>query len=132
VGIHDTYLVDGTEPSVAELIELGKEIGGGLQSTELEKEVERLGGGSVISFVVVGSAAASKSLLQAGAETGEKPHQVINRRVWPAGIPRRSGFVQLRFYVVWPQQLFRTKCERSLSRVWNVAVMSFVSLIIMP
>jgi hypothetical protein len=106
VGVYDTYLVDGTEPSVAELIELGKEIGGGLQSAELEEEARRLGGGGVVGFVLVAAAAASKSLLQAGAETGEKPHQVINRRVWPAGITRRSGFVQLRFYVVWPQQLF--------------------------
>lgn len=70
---------------MAELIELGEEIGGGLQSTELEEEVPRLGGG-VVGFVVGGSAAASEFLLQAGAEKGEKPHQGMNRREreWPA------------------------------------------------
>lgn len=59
---------------MAELIDLGEEIGGDLQSTELEEEVPRLGGFVVCFVVGGGSAAAPESLLQAGAEKGEKPH----------------------------------------------------------
>lgn len=84
---------------MAELIELGEEIGGDLQSTELEEEVPRLDGG-VLGFFVGGSAAAaSESLLQAGAEKGEKPHQGMNRRDWPAGTTGRRRFVQLLSFI---------------------------------
>ena len=69
------YLVDGTEATVTELIEVGEEIGGDFKSAELEEEVRGLGSG-VLSF---GSAAGFECLAQAGAETRQKPHQRINR-----------------------------------------------------
>lgn len=72
---------------MAELIELGEEIGGDLQSTELEEEVPRLDGGVVGFFVGGSAAAASEFLLQAGAEKREKPHQGMN---WIEGIGRRE------------------------------------------
>lgn len=83
---------------------LGEEIGGDLQSTELEEEVPQLVGcgGFIGLFRGGGSAAASHCLLEAGAENRQKRHKGINRRDWPARITKRICFVQLFYPSTWP------------------------------
>lgn len=79
--IHETYLVDRTKPTMPELIELGEEISGDLESAEVEEQVETVAVAGSICFVIPGAAAALQPPLQARAEKRKETHGGINRRI---------------------------------------------------
>ena len=77
--IYETYLVDGTKPSVTELVQLGEEVGGDLESSEFEEKVTRVSAAVVVLISSSAAAADFQCLLQAEAQSGETTHGGINQ-----------------------------------------------------
>ena len=75
---------------MAELVELGEEIGGDFEGAERVEEVERREAFVAVAFAGGVAGGAESERLQAGAEIGQNPHETLMRLRAPATRRLRS------------------------------------------